>query len=105
MREWQKININDIGRIWEIEEIFEVWAPQFPNGRIRVAVIYRKNSYFALANATILDKETGIPEGTVGWGKSVTAALEDMIVNFLEEMRIHGNEMENDFEFSEPEDF
>ncbi|NPC91557.1 hypothetical protein HOO54_04670 [Bacillus sp. WMMC1349] len=107
MDEWKNININGIAKIEKCVGEFQVWELQkTPYGKFKVKVFERiDGSYAGFTNIRIKNLDDGSPESGVGFGRSITEALEDTLKNFMELLNQREVFSESDFEWAHPDDF
>jgi hypothetical protein len=97
-------------RIDRVVEHLEVWVDQsFPFAKFKVKVLESSSGDFlAIANVNVRNASSRVPEHVSGLGSTVEEAVDDLLVRFVSEARVHspvGGLTEADFEWSAPEDF
>jgi hypothetical protein len=103
--------MDGIIRIDKVVAEFDVWldATLFPIPRMRVKVLESSPSDFmSFSNLRRRDAITREPEGTVGLGCSVDESLNDLLFRFVSDVKENlpsEGFLEDDFEWSAPEDF
>lgn len=107
MDDWKDINIDGIARIDKCDGEFQVWElNKTPYAKFKVKVFESKGrSYVGYTNIRIKNTFDGSPENGVGFGNSITEALEDTLKNFMELINEREEFFESDFEWSDPDDF
>lgn len=106
MEDWKHIKIDGIGRIERIVAEFYVWSNKVPNAKFKVRIKEEQTGGFAgYVNLAVKDQYGG-GDWTIGYGKTVSEALEDAIHSFLETLEGYDNLLQDeDFEWSDPHDF
>jgi len=107
MDSWKKIQISGIARIEKCVAEFQVWElNNTPYGKFKVKVFERADGTFAgYTNIAIKNHTDNSCEFGVGFGESISAALEDTTRYFLEILKERKALSENDFEWADYTDF
>jgi len=107
MNEWELIQIPGIAAIEERVAEFQVWElNKTPYGKFKVKILKRaRGSYSGYTNIMVKNAVGGDAECGVGHGNSIAEALEDTIRNLLELLSYKEQFTEDDFEWSDPDDF
>jgi hypothetical protein len=107
MSDWKDIKITGINKIDKIVAEFHVWAiDKVPNGKFKVKILETaKGGYIGLPNLAVKSIKDGTPDGMAGFGQSIEEALEDTIKYFLQTLEGREDLTEDDFEWSDPDDF
>ncbi|ERI10629.1 hypothetical protein HMPREF0083_01274 [Aneurinibacillus aneurinilyticus ATCC 12856] len=107
MSDWKNIKIDGIARIEKCVGEFQIWElRKTPYGKFKVKIFERIDGSFAgFTNIRLKSIEDGSPESGVGFGISISEALEDTLNNFMEMLNQRKELSEDDFEWSHPDDF
>ena len=107
MEDWRNVIIDGIARIEKCVGEFQIWELQkTPFGKFKVKIFERKDGSFAgFTNIGIKNLEDGSPENGVGFGRTISEALENTLKHFMEMLNQRKELFENDFEWAHPDDF
>lgn len=106
-----KNSIPGIGRIDREVAVFHVWLDPslFPVPKMKVRVVERDcGDYKASPNLHVKDRAKGTAEYVCGLGDSIDNAMSDFFKYYLEAIREYSKDgplLEEDFEWSPPEEF
>ena len=103
--------MDGISRIDKVAALLDVWldAELFPFAKMKVKVLERSpGDFLAVTNLHRKDAPSGEPEYLAGLGDSIDSAASDLLKVFVSDVREHlpsQGFVEEDFEWSAPEDF
>jgi len=107
LEQWKSVSINGIARIEKCVAEFQVWElNKTPFGKFRVKIYERPDGTFAgFTNIQLKSPKDGSAECGVGYGSTVSEALEDTVKYFLDLLKDRETLTEGDFEWAHPDDF
>ncbi|WP_157604918.1 hypothetical protein [Schlesneria paludicola] len=103
--------MDGIVRITRVVALFDIWVDTdlFPFLKMKVKVVEKsEGSYLALMNVHRRDRTSGETDYLSGFADTVDAAIADLLTTFVSEVREHvpeGGLIDNDFEWSDHENF
>jgi hypothetical protein len=107
MPDWRAIQIDGLGPLERVVEVFQVGPPLelLPFARFKVKVLERVNgSFLGVLNVAVLGPD-GFPLWEAGLGGSVEEALEDALRRFVRNVDERNPQCEADFAWSDPAEF
>lgn len=105
--DWKTLKIARIARIERVVAEFVVWSiGVFPSAKVKVKIVeYPQGYYMGTPNLAAKSRRDGSPDWIGGTGKSIAEALEKTIENLLASIAENNAVSEDDFEWSDPQDF
>lgn len=105
-RDWKKIEVNGIANIEKCVGEFNITELiNTPHGKFKIKVFEKRNGkYVGYTNLQIKDKD-GCPFSAVGYGNTISDALEDTILYFLKMIEEKENITIEDYVCSDSFDF
>lgn len=106
MEEWKNIKINGIVKIDRLVDEFEVWEfNKIPYGKFKIKIFEAADGKFTgRTNLMVIDTTNSFCAG-VGYGNTVSEALEDTIRYFYSLIEEVGNLTEECFKYVDIDDF
>lgn len=107
----QRRIMDEFMRIERVAALFDLWLDGkiFPFPKMKVKVLERpEQDFLAVSNLHRRDRGTGVPEYLSGLGNSIESSVEDLLKYYMADAKEHlpsSGYVEDDFEWSAPEDF
>lgn len=104
---WKDIKIEGISKIEKCVAEFEIWEiGRTPYGKFKVKIFERANGkYTGFTNIQVKNQIDNSPEGGVGYGATISLALEDTLRYFMGMLNERKTITVDDFEWVDPDDF
>lgn len=107
MDNWKNINISSVSKVEKLEAEFQIWELKvIPSGKFKVRIYQRSNNkLIGYTNIKVKDPSNDFFDCGVGFGATISEALEDTIKNFFNMLNNYNPSLETDFEWMDPSDF
>ncbi len=107
MDSWKKIKISGIAAIEQCVAEFNIWETEkTPYGKFKIKIFEKQDgSFIGISNIRIRNAYDGSPESAVGFGQTITEALNDTLEYFLKMLGDREDLAEEQFEWSDGTDF